>query len=82
MTARKVAVSVPADVLSRAREEVESGRAKSLSAIVSAALDEKLRRDELRRVLDEMDAEHGKPSKKAQAWAKRVLGRSSSTRGR
>jgi Arc/MetJ-type ribon-helix-helix transcriptional regulator len=73
MTSAKVALSIPAKVLDEAKREVASGRAKSLSAFVSEALDEKLRRDELTAILDEMDASHGAPNKAAKAWAKRVL---------
>jgi hypothetical protein len=73
MTSAKVALSIPADVLRLAKKEVAAGRAKSLSSFVSAAVDEKLRRDELASILDAMDAEHGKPTKAATAWAKRVL---------
>jgi hypothetical protein len=42
---------------------------------VTEAVDEKLRRDELVSILDAMDAEHGRPSKAATAWAKQVLKR-------
>jgi hypothetical protein len=77
MTKSKVALTIPSDVLRLAQKEVKSGRAKSLSAFVSAALDEKVRRDELASILDAMDAAHGKPNQAAQSWAKRVLRRSS-----
>jgi Arc/MetJ-type ribon-helix-helix transcriptional regulator len=77
MSSEKVALSMPAEVLHLAKEEVAAGRAKSLSSFVAEAVDEKLRRDELTRILDAMDAEHGKPSKADTAWAKRVLKRSS-----
>jgi hypothetical protein len=77
MTAAKVAVTISADVLKLAKRRVKSGRAKSLSALVNDAVDEKLRRDELADILDAMDAEHGPPSKAAKAWAKRILARSS-----
>jgi hypothetical protein len=77
MNAGKVALSMPAEVLRLAKREVAAGRAKSLSSFVSEAVDEKLRRDELAAILDAMDAEHGKPTKAATAWAKRVLRRSS-----
>ena len=77
MTKSKVALTIPIDVLRLAQKEVQSGRAKSLSAFVSEAVDEKVRRDELSAILDAMDAEHGKPNKAARAWAKRVLRRSS-----
>jgi hypothetical protein len=44
---------------------------------VAEAIDEKLRRDELSAILDALDAEHGKPTKAATAWARRVLNPSS-----
>ena len=75
MTTAKVALSIPQEVLEEARKEVAAGRSKSLSALVSEALDEKLRRAELAAILDDMDAEHGKPGKAAHAWARRVLKR-------
>jgi hypothetical protein len=77
MNAEKVALSMPADVLRLAKKEVAAGRAKSLSSFVAEAVDEKLRRDELTAILDAMDRQHGKPTKKATQWAKRVLARSS-----
>lgn len=75
MTTAKVAVSIPKDTLELARKEVRAGRSKSLSALISEALDDRLRRRELAEILDAMDAEHGPPNKAARAWAKRVLGR-------
>jgi hypothetical protein len=77
MAVAKVALTIPAEVLEAARKEVEAGHAKSLSAYVSDAVDEKLRRDELAELLDELDAKHGPPSRTARAWAKKVLARSS-----
>ena len=77
MNAAKVALSMPADVLRLAKKEVSAGRAKSLSSFVAEAVDEKLRRDELTAILDAMDVKHGKPTKVATTWAKRVLQRSS-----
>ncbi len=75
MTAAKIAITIPVDTLDSAKKEVDAGRAKSLSAFVSEAVDEKLRRHELSEILDAMDAERGKPGKTARAWAKRVLAR-------
>jgi hypothetical protein len=77
MSSAKVALSMPAEVLRMAKKEVAAGRAKSLSSFVAEAVDEKLRRDELLAILDAMDVEHGKPTKVATAWARRVLARSS-----
>jgi hypothetical protein len=73
MTTAKVALTVPVQVLRQARKEVKAGHAKSLSAFVSEAIDEKLRRAELLEILDAMDAEHGQPDRRARAWARRVL---------
>ncbi|HEY3820639.1 MAG TPA: hypothetical protein VGL81_25910 [Polyangiaceae bacterium] len=78
MNTAKVAVAIPKAVLALAKKEVREGRAKSLSAYVSDAIDQRLRRDELERLLDRMDAEHGPPGKRAKAWAKRVLARAQS----
>ena len=77
MNSAKVALSMPAEVLRQAKKEVAAGRAKSLSAFVAEAVDEKLQRSELAAILDAMDAEHGRPTAKAAAWAKQVLKRSS-----
>ncbi|GAC1562660.1 MAG: hypothetical protein NVS3B10_19910 [Polyangiales bacterium] len=82
MTKSKIALTLPAEFVRQARKEVASGRAKSLSAFVSEAVDEKLRRDVLTDLLDAMDREHGAPSKEARAWAKRTLAQSSSTPAR
>ena len=73
MSTAKVAISIPSELLAKAKREVALGRAKSLSSFVSEALDGKLRRDELTAILDAMDAEHGKPDRAAKAWARRVL---------
>jgi hypothetical protein len=77
MTSAKVAVSIPRATLARAKGEVKAGRAKSLSALVSEAVDEKLARDQLAGILDAMDRECGRPGKAAEGWARRVLARSS-----
>ena len=77
MTTAKVALSLSADVLDLAKKRVKAGRAKSLSAYVTEAVDEKLRRDELTEILDALDTKLGPPSKTARAWAKRVLVQSS-----
>jgi Arc/MetJ-type ribon-helix-helix transcriptional regulator len=64
MTAVKIAVTVPEEVLNRAKSHVKAGKAKTLSSLVSEAVDE---------ILDAMDAERGPPPKTARTWAKRLL---------
>lgn len=73
MTAVKIAVTVPEQVLKRARAQVRAGKAKTLSSLVSAAVEEKVARDELADILEALDAAHGPLSKADKAWAKRVL---------
>ena len=69
----KVAVTVPDALLARARERVREGESPSLSALVTQALEEKLERDRLQEILDEMDAEYGAPTPEDIAWADLVL---------
>jgi hypothetical protein len=76
MNSAKVAISIPKETLRLAKQEVKAGRAKSLSALVSEAVDEKLSRNQLSAILDAMEAEFGKPGKADRAWARRVLRRS------
>ena len=71
---RKIAVSVPEDLVVEAEQAVAAGRAPSVSAYVSDALRAKARNDRIIDVLDEMDRELGPPGKRAQAWARQVLG--------
>ncbi|MDQ3757359.1 MAG: ribbon-helix-helix domain-containing protein [Actinomycetota bacterium] len=71
---RKIAVSVPEELVARVEREVHAGRAASVSAYVSEALAEKAKVDDLVAALDEMDREFGKPAKEADEWARRVLG--------
>jgi Arc/MetJ-type ribon-helix-helix transcriptional regulator len=59
MTASKIAVSLPANVVARARRAVARGRAESMSSYVAAALTEKAKLDELADLLQEMLAETG-----------------------
>lgn len=57
----KVAVSIPRETFQRAKRAVRRGRAASLSAYVTAALEQKATLDELDTLLDEMLEESGGP---------------------
>ena len=61
MTTEKLAVSIPAEILARARKSAKRERATSLSAYVSAALEQKSTMDDLAQLLTEMLAETGGP---------------------
>ena len=61
MTAMKIAVSLPAPAVERARAAVRSGQAPSVSAYIAAALEEKAKLEDLASLLEEMLAETGGP---------------------
>jgi hypothetical protein len=60
-TTYKIAVSLPKLVAERTRRAVRLGRAASVSAYVTRALEESVKLDELSTLLDEMLAESGGP---------------------
>jgi hypothetical protein len=75
MTSAKVAISLPKDVLARARAAVRRGQAASLSAYVSKLIDEKTREDDLAQMLDEMLEETGGPlTPSERRWLDKVFG--------
>lgn len=74
MTA-KIAVSLPDELVAFARAAVRDGAAASVSALVADALGERMRRQRLEDMLDEMLEETGGPLTDAErAWADDVLG--------
>jgi Arc/MetJ-type ribon-helix-helix transcriptional regulator len=74
MQKARVTVTVRKEVLAKAERQVKKGRAKSVSAWVDSAMEEKARREELAALLAEMKAENGLASAKEEAWARAVLG--------
>jgi len=82
MTTMKVAVSLPRETYQRAKRAVRRGRAASLSAYVTAALDQKATFDELDGLLDEMLVESGGAMTRAeeQQVDRIILGRTPRTR--
>jgi len=74
MRKARITVTVRPDILKIAEKQVARGRAKSVSAWVDAAMEERARRDELIALLADMRAEHGAPTDDEEEWARRVLG--------
>lgn len=70
----RVTVTVQRDVLAKAERLVRRGSAKSISAWVNAAMEEKARREDLAALLSEMKAENGPANPEEVAWARAVLG--------
>jgi Arc/MetJ-type ribon-helix-helix transcriptional regulator len=71
---RKIAVSLPDELVAAARRAVHEGRAASVSAYVATALARQVREDDLTALLAEMRAEHGSPTVEDYAWADGALG--------
>jgi len=63
MTAsKKIAISLPATLVAKANRAVKDGHAKSVSAYIARAVEEKANDEDLRQMLDEMLAETGGPT--------------------
>ena len=69
---RKLAVSVPAELVKAVEAEVRAHHAPSVSAFISDAVEEKLERDRLQEVLDEVWRQQPMTDKE-RAWADRIL---------
>jgi Arc/MetJ-type ribon-helix-helix transcriptional regulator len=74
MTAAKIAITLPRPLLAKVKGAVKRGRASSVSAFVSDALEARVREESLASLVNDLIAEHGEPSRKDEAWARRVLG--------
>jgi hypothetical protein len=74
MRKARVTVSVRRDVLAKAERQVKRGGAKSVSAWVDSAMEEKARREDLAALLAEMAAETGPATPEEVAWARALLG--------
>jgi hypothetical protein len=70
----RVTVTVKRDILKQVERQVKRGKAKSVSAWIDSAMDEKARREDLAALLAEMKAEHGPATAEDEAWARDVLG--------
>jgi Arc/MetJ-type ribon-helix-helix transcriptional regulator len=74
-TSHKMAITLPSALAERTRRAVRQGRASSVSAYVASALEDRIQRDELAALLDEMLAETGGPLTAAERrTADRALG--------
>ena len=77
-TRTKVTVTIPTEVLEAAAGFVRAGRAPSLSAYISRALEQRVKEDqgpdEFLELLKQWDEELGPPSPEDYEWARRVLG--------
>ncbi len=70
----KIAISLPDEVVSAARQAVTDGRASSVSAYIATTLAERREYEDLATLLAEMAAESGDPSAEDRHWARTALG--------
>lgn len=75
MPKEKIAITLEASTVAKLKAEVRARHVPSVSAYISRVVDESLESDALDRLVAEYRALHGRPSKKANAWARRVLGK-------
>jgi Arc/MetJ-type ribon-helix-helix transcriptional regulator len=74
MQKARVTVTVRKEILAKAEKQVKRGKARSLSAWVDEAIEEKARREDLGGLLASMKAENGPASAEEEAWARDILG--------
>jgi hypothetical protein len=75
MTTAKIAISIPAKLLAKARRAAKRERSPSLSAYIAAAIEEKTTLDDLSRTVDEMLEATGGPMTAAERReTDRILG--------
>ena len=74
MQKTRVTVTVNAETVAVAEQEVARGRTKSVSAWIDSAMQEKAHRDELVDLLAHMEAENGPATAEDEAWARATLG--------
>jgi Arc/MetJ-type ribon-helix-helix transcriptional regulator len=69
----RITVTVRKELLAKAERQVKRGKARSLSAWVDSAIEEKAEREDVAELLAEMRAENGPPNAEEEAWARAVL---------
>ena len=74
MQKARVTVTVRREVLAEAERQVRDERARSVSAWVDSAMEEKARREDLASLLARMKAGNGAATANEEAWAREVLG--------
>lgn len=77
MTTAKIAITLPEEQLARVHRAVRSGQAESVSGYITRVLEEHEQRESLQKLVDDLIAEHGEPTKEERAWARRALARRS-----
>lgn len=75
MAKAKIAISLDPGTLVRLRAQVRARRSPSVSAYIASAVSARLESESMARLVQDLRREHGRPSGKAKAWARAVLGK-------
>lgn len=75
MSKAKIAITLEPRTIARVRAQVRLHRSPSVSAYIASAVSAQLESDSMVRLVEEIQREHGQPSREAKAWARAVLGR-------
>ena len=74
MQRKRITVTVRRDVLRAVEKQVKQGHARSVSAWVDAAMEQRAKLEDLAALLGEMKAEGEPVSREDEKWAQNVLG--------
>jgi hypothetical protein len=74
MTAAKIAITLPQAQVAHIKRIVRAGQADSVSGYISNALAAQERQESLQALITDLVAQHGEPTPKETAWARRALG--------
>ena len=75
MSKAKIAITLDPDTIARVRAQVRSRRSPSVSAYIANAVSARLESESMARLVEDLQREHGRPSREAKAWARAVLGK-------
>ncbi len=75
MSKSKIAITLEAETIAQVKAQVRSHRSPSVSAYIAKAVSARLEADSMAALVEDLQREHGKPSKEAKAWARGVLSR-------
>lgn len=75
MSKAKIAITLEPKTIAQVRAQVRLRRSRSVSAYIASAVSEKLESESLAQLVEDIQREHGRPSREAKAWARAVLKR-------
>lgn len=68
----RITVTLPKELAEKLRQRVSSGQAESVSGFVAELVEERLRDENVRQFLEDMEAAGGPPTEADREWARAV----------